>query len=190
MSLIEFRTQDDKEMKVDKRIVNFSELFNTLHENFETESGKPLAGILENEVNILITFCEACEYEPIKFDKPIWKKEFNNYYAEKIAKNKKLEEFYNKLDYDNLCLYLKISYFYDSLPLKEFLYFKIYDIFNDEQKCIDYFKSNDENTINNALIIDDEKKEYLYNKYQYFLRKQIESLSPEEINDYCLKCYP
>ena len=45
MSFIEFITQDEKKVKVDKRITKFSELINTLHENYETEMGAPLTGI-------------------------------------------------------------------------------------------------------------------------------------------------
>ncbi len=44
-------TEDKKVMKVDERIVNFSELFKTLNENFETDIGKPLTGIKEKEMN-------------------------------------------------------------------------------------------------------------------------------------------
>ena len=190
MSLIELRTEDDVAMKIDERIVNFSELINTLHENFDTDLGKPLAGIKENEINLLIKFCEACNYTPVKFEKPIWKKTFKNHYFAIISKNKKLEEFYNDLNYDKLCTYFKICYFYDSTPLKEFLYFKLYDIFNDEKKCIDYFKSKDKDIMDQVVKIDDNKKSYLYNKYQDFIKKQIESLTPEEINSYCLQYYP
>ena len=190
MSLIEFRTEDDVVMKIDERIVNFSELINTLHENYETDMGKPLTGIKENEINLLVKFCEACDYTPINFEKPIWKKTFKNHYFAKIAKNKKLEDFYNELDYDKLCAYFRICYFYDSNPLKEFLYFKLYDIFNDEAKSIDYFKSKDKDIIEKVVKIDDNKKNILYKKYQDFIKKQIELLSPEEINAYCLEFYP
>ena len=190
MPLIKFRTEDDKEMAVDERIVKFSELFNTLHENFETEIGKPLAGIKEEQMNLLVKFCDACDYTPIKFDKPIWKKDFSVHYSKIFSKNKKLESFYNELNYDQLCAYFKICYFYDSSPLKEFLYFKLYDIFNDDKKCINFFQSQDKDTIGEVIKIDNKKKNDLYLKYQDFLKKQIESLSPEEIEEYCLKCYP
>ena len=190
MSFIEFVTQDNKKMKVDKRIVEFSELFNTLNENYETEMGSPLAGIKEEQMNLLIKFCEACDYTPITFEKPIWKKTFKNHYLAIISKNKKLEDFYNDLNYDKLCEYFKICYFYDSTPLKEFLYFKLYDIFNDEQKTIDYFDSKDKDIIKKAVEIDDNKRNYLYNKYQNFINKQLEKLTPQEINDYCQQCYP
>ena len=190
MSFIEFTTQENKTMKVDERIVNFSELFKTLHANYETEIGKPLAGIKEEEMNLLIKFCELCDYTPITFEQPIWKKSFKNHYFALIAKNKKLEDFYKELNYDKLCKFFKICYFYDSTPLKEFLYFKLYDIFNDEKKTIDYFKNEEKGTIEEALKIDDNKKNYLYIKYQDFIKKQIETLSPEEINNYCLEYYP
>ena len=191
MSLIEFTTEDNKIMKVDERIVKFSEVFKTLHENYETEIGSPLTGIREEEMKILISFCEACDYTPITFEKPIWKKTFKNHYLAKISKNKKLEEFYTGLNYEKLCSFFKICYFYDSEPLKEFLYFKLCDIFNDEKKCIEYFKDKDEEeNIEKAVKIDDEKKNFLYHKYQDFIKKQIELLSPEEINDYCLQCCP
>ena len=190
MSFIEFTTEDNKIMKVDERIVKFSGILNTLHENYETEIGSPLTGIREEEMKVLITFCEACDYTPIVFEKPIWKKTFKNHYFAKIENNKKLEEFYNGLNYEKLCSFFKICYFYDSEPLKEFLYFKLYDVFNDEKKCIDYFKDKDKDTIKNALKIDEDKKNFLFNKYQDFIKKQVELLSPEEINDYCLQYWP
>ena len=189
MSSLKLRTEDDILMKVDKRVVNFSELINTLNENYEIDLGKPLTGIRENEIDLLIQFCEACDYSPIQFEKPIWKKTFKNYYFSIISKNKKLEEFYNELNYDKLCKYFRICYFYDSIPLKEFLYFKLYDIFNDEKKCIEFF-TEDKKIIEDVVKIDDAKKNLLYNKYQDFIMSQIESLSPEEINNYCLQYYP
>ncbi len=186
MSLIEFMTEDKKVMKVDERIVNFSELFKTLNENFETDTGKPLTGIKEKEMNLLVEFCEACDYNQINFEKPIWKKTFKKNYDEKIAKNEKLVKFYNELNCEKLCTYLKISYFYDCVALKEFLYFKLYDVFEDENKSKEYFKEKDNDIIEEILKIDDEKQNILYNHYQEFIRKQIQFLTPEEINDYCL----
>ena len=41
-----------------------------------------------------------------------------------------------------------------------------------------------------ALTINDDKKQLLYNNYQNFVQKQMESLTPEEIEDLCLKNYP
>ena len=190
MSFIEFITQDEKKMKVDLRITQFSELINTLHENYETEMDAPLTGIKEKELSLLIKFCELCDYTPINFEKPLWKKSFKNHYFAKISCNKNLEQFYNELDYDKLCSYLKICYFYDSPPLKEFLYFKLYDLFNDEEKCRNFFQGKDKDVIAEALKLDDRKKKYLYDKYQEFIIKQIEELSPEEINDYCIECFP
>ena len=190
MSLIELRTEDDVAMKIDERIVNFSELINTLHENFDTDLGKPLAGIKENEINLLIKFCEACNYTPVKFEKPIWKKTFKNHYFAIISKNKKLEEFYNDLNYDKLCAYFKICYFYDSTPLKEFLYFKLYDIFNDKEKFKEYFKDKDKDIMEQILNISDEKKDRLYNEYKNFIEKQIKAFSAEEIDNYLLQYYP
>ena len=189
-TMIEFQTQDNKIMNVDKRIINFSELFNTLFENYETDPNKPLTGILENEVNSLISFCEACNFEVIKFEKPLWKKNFKNFYFGIILKNKKLQEFYEKLNVDNIIYYLKISHFYDSLPLREILYFKLYDIFNDDEKCINFFSNDDANKIKEIKEINNNKKNYLYNKYQSFLEKQIGLLTNEEIDNYCSEYYP
>ena len=189
-TMLEFQTQDNKIMNVDKRIIHFSELFNTLFENYETDPKKPLAGILENEVNSLVCFCEACNFEIIKFEKPLWKKNFKNYYFGIISKNIKLQEFYEQLNIDNLNYYLKISHFYDSMPLREIIYFKLYDIFNDTQKCINFFSNDDINKIKEIREITDNKKNYLYNKYQSFLEKQIENLNNEEIDKYCNEYYP
>ena len=190
MSFIEFITQDEKKVKVDARITKFSELINTLHENYETELGAPLTGIKEQELNLLIEFCEVCNYTPIIFEKPLWKKNFKNHYFAIISKNEKLEKFYKELDYEKLCKFFKICYFYDSGPLKEFLYFKLYDIFNDEEKCKKFFTGKDKEAIEEAIKIDDNKRKNLFIKYQDFIKEQIEGLSPEEINDYCLECCP
>ena len=190
MTLIELRTQDDKVIKADQRIIEFSELFRTLYDNFEIEIGKPLDGIKEADVKLLIEFCEICDYTPIKFEKPIWKKSFKYLYSSIISKNKKLEDFYKKLDYNKMCSLFKISFFYDSTPLKELLFFKLYEIFEDESKCKSFFKEEDKNVLQQALTIDDEKRQFLYNNYQNFIEKQMEYLTPEDINDLCLEYYP
>ena len=190
MSLITFLTEDDKVMTVDERITKFSELFNTLHQNFETESGKPLTGIKESDINLLITFCEACNYTKIKYKTPLWKKPFQIHYDEIIGNNEKLIEFYDELTLDKLLKYIKLSYFYDSNPLKDFCYFKLYDIFNDEKKCKEYFKDKDKKGIEAVLKIDDEKKNYLYNEYNNFIEKQVNSFSDEEIENYVLQHFP
>ncbi len=113
MSLIVLTTEDNKVMKVDKRIMDFSVLLKSLNENYGENMEDPLTGIKENDMNLLIKFCDACDYMPITFEKPIWKKTFKNNYITKISNNKKLEQFYNELDFKKLCQYFKISYFYD-----------------------------------------------------------------------------
>jgi len=188
--MIELRTQDDKLIKVDQRIIEFSELFRTLYDNFEIEVGKPLTGIKESDVKLLIEFCEVCDYTPIKFEKPIWKRNFNYYYTSIISRNNKLKEFYDKLDYEKISILFKLSFFYESTPLKELLFFKLYEIFDDENKCKDFFKEEDKKVLEEALTINDDKKQILYNNYQYFIQRQMESLTPEEIEDLCQQYYP
>ena len=70
------------------------------------------------------------------------------------------------------------------------LFFKLYEIFEDESKCKDFFKEEDKNAMEEALAIDDGKKQFLYTNYQNFVQKQMEFLTPEEIDDLCLKYYP
>ena len=111
MTFIELRTEDNQVIKADKRIIEFSELFRTLYDNFEIEIGKPLTGIKEPDVKLLIDFCEVCDYTSIKFEKPIWKKNFKYHYLSTISKNQKLKEFYDKLDYTKMCLFFKLSFF-------------------------------------------------------------------------------
>jgi len=189
MPLIQLRTEDNKIISVDENIIQFSELLNTLVENYKNDLSQPLKGIKEKEINLLIKFCDACNYTKIIFDKPLWKKTFKNHYFATISHNEKLEKFYNEIDCDKLCELFKISYFYDSLPLKEFLYFKLYDIFNDENKTKEYFKKKDGNNIKKIIEIDDEKKRLLFNKYQDFINKQIETFTEEEINEFCNQYY-
>ena len=190
MTMIELRTEDDKVIKADQRIIEFSELFRTLHDNFEIEIGKPLTGIKEPDVKLLMDFCEVCDYTPIKFEKPIWKKNFKYHYSSTISKNKKLKEFYDKIDYSRICLLFKLSFFYDSTPLKELLFLKLYEIFEEENKCKDFFEEEEKNVMEEALTINDDKKQLLYNKYQNFVQMQLDALTPEEIDDLCLKNYP
>ena len=190
MSLIEFITEDEIVMKVDEKITKISELFNTLHENYETQMGKPLTGIREKDMNLLISFCEAIDYTPLKFKPPLWKKPFQNHYDEIIGKNEKLEKFYKELTSDKLLKYFKICYFYESKALQDFLYFKLYDVFNDKEKFKEYFKDEDKDTLEQILKITDEKKSYLYNEYKDFIEKQINLSSPEEIENYLLQYYP
>ena len=189
-SLIELTTEDNKVIKIDKRISQFSELFHTLIENYGTKINKSLPGITENDLNLLITFCEACNYVPIKFNTPLWKKSFKIHYDDIIKKNKKLEKFYEELTCDNLLKCLKISYFYESTYLKEFVYFKIYDVFNDEAKFKEYFKDKDKDTIEQILKISDEKKSYLYNEYNDFIEKQVKFFSKEEIDNHLMEYFP
>ena len=56
-------------------------------------------------VNLLISFCDAIDYTPIKFSTPLWKKPFQNHYNETIGKNEKLEKFYKELTSDKLLKY-------------------------------------------------------------------------------------
>ena len=190
MSLIKIKTEDEKTMEIDERILNFSELFHTLHENFETKLDKPLIGIKENDVKLLIKFCEACDYNPIKFESPLWKKPFQTHYNDIIGNNANLERFYNELTGDELIKYFKICYFYDSNPLRDFLYFKLYDVFNDKEKYKNYFKDEGKEKLEEILKINDDKKNYLYHEYEGFIEKQINSFSPEEIDNCLLQIYP
>ena len=177
-------------MKVDEKITNISELFNTLHSNYETQMGKPLTGIRENDMNLLIDFCEAINYTPIKFNTPLWKKPFQIHYQEIIGKNEQLEKFYKELTCDKMLKYFKICYFYESKALQEFLYFKLFDVFNDKEKFKEYFKDEDKDILEQILKINDEKKNYLYNEYKDFIEKQINVFSSEEIDNYLLQYYP
>ena len=190
MMLIEIQTEDGKIMNINQNITNFSGLFNTLHENYDTKGCTPLSGIFEKDLNILIDFCEACDYTIIKFDVPLWKKPFKNHYDEIIKGKEKLEKFYNELTCEKLMECIKISDFYESNPLKAFLYFKLYDVFNDEQKCKEYFKDKDKETMERILKFNDEKINHLYNEYHDFIEKQVNLLSPEEIENCLMQQFP
>ena len=190
MTLIEFLTEDNKVMKIDERITKVSELFETLFQNYESEIDKPLTGITENDVNLLIEFCEAINYAPIKFNTPLWKKPFQIHYDEIIEKNEKLKQFYNQITSDKLVKYFKIGNYYESKALLEFLYFKLYDIFNDKEKFKSYFKDENKDTLEQILKINEEKKNYLYNEYKNFIEKQMNLIPPKEFDNYLLQCYP
>ena len=101
-----------------------------------------------------------------------------------------MEKFYNELTCEKLMECIKISDFYESNPLKAFLYFKLYDVFNDEQKCKEYFKDKDKETMERILKFNDEKINHLYNEYHDFIEKQVNLLSPEEIENCLMQQFP
>ena len=86
--------------------------------------------------------------------------------------------------------YFKICYFYESKVLQEFLYFKLYEVFNDKEKFKNYFKNENKDTLEQILKINDEKKNLLYNEYRDFIEKQVNLTSPEEIENYLIQFYP
>ena len=139
---MEIQTEDGKIMNINQNITNFSGLFNTLHENYDTKGCTPLSGIFEKDLNILIDFCEACDYTIIKFDVPLWKKPFKNHYDEIIKGKQKSEKFYNELTCEKLMECIKISDFYESNPLKVFyiLNYMMFSMTNKNVKNISKIK--------------------------------------------------
>ena len=118
-------------------------------------------------------FCELSEYQKITFEKPFWIHSVE-YHLQKLSP--KVKEFFDKLsDEKELIKYMKIMDYYDVPSLEELLYFKYYSLFG--------IKKEDDSEI------DEEREKFLFDKYKYYIKEQLNKLSDEEIEDLCNKYY-
>ncbi len=179
------KTEDNIEIKVDNNIEKISKLFETLLHNFKIKKEQSIQNLNSKDIKKLIDFCELCNYTPIKFDKPLWSIEIE---IHKKKLNDKLLEFYNNLDSNKILEYSLISDFYEVDTIDELIYLKLYEVFQSDDSIINYFQ-NENNDIKNHLVIDDNRKKYLYNKYKFYIQKQLNEFSDEEINNLCNKFF-
>ena len=179
------KTEDNVEIKVNNNIEKISKLFETLVENYKIKQEQSIKNINSNEVKKLIDFCEKCNYTPIRFDKPLWSIEIEKH-KEKLNNN--ILEFYNNLDSNKIYEYSLISDFYEVDSIDELIYLKLYEVFQNDDSIKNYFEKEN-NDIKNNLVIDDNRKKYLYDKYKFYIKRQLYQLSDDDINKFCNKFF-
>jgi hypothetical protein len=178
-------TEDNVEIKVDNNIAKISKLFETLLHNYKIKQEQSIQNLKSNDIKKLIDFCEKCNYTPIRFDKPLWSIEIEKH-KEKLNNN--ILEFYNNLDSNKIYEYSLISDFYEVDSIDELIYLKLYEVFQNDDSIKNYFEKEN-NDIKNNLVIDDNRKKYLYDKYKFYIQKQLNELSDDDINNFCNKFF-
>ncbi len=178
-------TEDNVEIKVDNNIAKISKLFETLLHNYKIKQEQSIQNLKSNDIKKLIDFCEKCNYTPIRFDKPLWSIEIEKH-KEKLNNN--ILEFYNNLDSNKIYEYSLISDFYEVDSIDELIYLKLYEVFQNDNSIVNYFQ-NENNDIKNHLVIDDDRKKYLYDKYKFYIKRQLYQLSDDDINKFCNKFF-
>ena len=178
-------TEDNVEIKVDNNIAKISKLFETLLHNYKIKQEQSIQNLKSNDIKKLIDFCEKCNYTPIRFDKPLWSIEIEKH-KEKLNHN--ILEFYNNLDSNKIYEYSLISDFYEVDSIDELIYLKLYEVFQNDNSIVNYFQ-NENNDIKNHLVIDDDRKKYLYDKYKFYIKRQLYQLSDDDINKFCNKFF-
>ena len=179
------KTEDNVEIKVDNNIAKISKLFETLLHNYKIKQEQSIQNLKSNDIKKLIDFCEKCNYTPIRFDKPLWSIEIEKH-KEKLNNN--ILEFYNNLDSNKIYEYSLISDFYEVDSIDELIYLKLYEVFQNDNSIVNYFQ-NENNDIKNHLVIDDDRKKYLYDKYKFYIKRQLYQLSDDDINKFCNKFF-
>ena len=176
---ISLKTEDNIEIIVDKRIELISKLFETLIQNYNIEKEDSIYKLKSNDVKKLINFCEIINYKPIKFEKPFCKFDIETY---KKSLNDKTIEFYNSLDSNKLYEYALISDFFEVESIDELIYLKLYEIYQNKDSIINYFKDENKEIVNN-LDINEKREKFLYDKYKFYIKNQLEKLSDEDLDN-------
>jgi len=177
-------TEDGKKITLNKKISLMSELIKNLIENydFENDNNEPIKKIKSNEIEILKEFCEICNYNPIKFEKPFWLHTID-YYKNQL--NDKLKVFYENLTSQKLVTYYIISDYYQVDSIEEIIYLKLYEIFLNEKDIKKYFEK--EQKLDDDIFkinIDTIEKNYMK-----IIKNQLDNLNNNEIEDLCNKYF-
>ena len=179
-------TEDGKKMLLNKKISLMSELIKNLIENYDFDNNnEPIKKIKSNEIEILNDFCEICNYNQIKFEKPFFLHSIDYY---KNLLNDKLKIFYDNLTSQKIVTYYVISDYYQVDSIEEIIYLKLYEVFSDEKLIKKFFEKEqkfDEEVFNmNANI-----KTELEKNYMKIVKNQLNSLNQNDIDDLCYKYF-
>ena len=179
-------TEDGKKILLNKKISLMSELIKNLIENYDfDDNNEPIKKIKSNEIEILNDFCEICNYNSIKFEKPFWLHSIDYY---KNLLNDKLKNFYENLTSQKIFTYYLISDYYQVDSIEEIIYLKLYEVFSNEELIKKFFEKEqkfDEEIFNINLNIKNE----LEQNYMKIIKNQLNSLNQNEIDDLCNKYF-
>lgn len=184
---IEIITEDNVEMTLNRKIGEMSKLFETLLENYSFSGSKEkLASIQSKDLKLLIEFCEMCNYSNFSLNKPLWVHDVN-YHLEGL-KEKVKNFYYEKLTNDEIIIYSKIADYFSVPALEELIVLKLFEVFSSQEKIINFFK-NEYNFTDKDFILDENRKQFLKEKYDFYINKQIEKMDEDEINNLCHKFF-
>ena len=180
-------TEDGKKITLNKKISLMSELLKNLTENydFENDNNEPIKKIKSNEIEILKEFCEMCNYNPIKFEKPFWLHSID-YYKNQL--NEKLKVFYENLTSQKLVTFYVISDYYQVDSIEEIIYLKLYEIFLNENDIKKYFEK-EQKFEDEIFNINSDTKTEIEKNYMKIIKNQLDSLNNSEIDDLCNKYF-
>jgi hypothetical protein len=181
-----FTTEDQANFAIDKRIKNFSKVFEHLIEDYSyLEHNKPydLPKIFKNDILLLLNFVEILNYdhEIVKIKKPFYIKPLEQIKQELFDKNINLKVFYENLNSDNLNAYAHIADFLDVGQLEDFLYLKLVEVFSSEDSIIAFFGTQIKQ--NDILKISEEKKKYLKDRYLLYSERYVKQLTDSEVDE-------
>ena len=172
-------TEDGKKILLNKKISLMSELIKNLIENYDFDNNnEPIKKIKSNEIEILNDFCEICNYNSIKFEKPFWLHSIDYY---KNLLNDKLKNFYENLTSQKIFTYYLISDYYQVDSIEEIIYLKLYEVFSNEESIKKFFEKEqkfDEEIFNINLNIKNE----LEQNYMKIIKNQLNSLNQNDID--------
>ena len=200
--MITIITEDKKEVQVDKRIRHISKLFEVLLSEYDLMSeDKGIVGITYADVEMLNKFGDACGYEGVTFEKPLWLKGYDTCYEEM---NTKMKKFVNEeLTCDKIKEYIRICGYYGVDALEEVIVWKLGCVFSCWENINNYFNNggdgSDKCKGGGVLLSPVSKEELsgctkeqmkmLKQKYDYYVMHQLDMFSDKDIEELCYKFY-
>ena len=199
--MITIITEDKQEIHVDKRIRNVSKLFDVLISEYDLmNEHKGITGINYVDVEMLNKFADACGYEGVMFEKPLWLKGYDKCYE---GMNAKMKEFVDReLTCDKIKDYMKICGYYEVDALEEVIVWKLSYVFSCWENINNYFNNNNNSSdkykcglplspvtkeeLNGSTK---EQMEMLKQKYNYYIMNQLNMFSGNDIEELCYKFY-
>jgi hypothetical protein len=185
-----FTTQDKADFAIDKRIKNFSKVFEHLIEDYNNlENNRPydLPNIFKNDIILLLNFVEILNYDHdyIKLIKPFCLKPIDEVKKDLFEKNDKLKDFYDNLFSENIISYAEMADFLDVSQLEDLLYLKLGDVFSSENNIKNFFGSQ----LNGSEVtnISKDKKKILKDKYFMYCERFVKQLTDSEVEEILLR---
>ena len=156
------------------KISSLFKLFREIHIDYSQNDPIKLNNIDKSSFELVLKFCEMIQYNEINFPKPIYLK--SNEIKKIIKSNSDLESFYEELNLNNISNLINTIDFLGFECLENLIYYKIYD------ELIFSMKHGYQNL--STVLKDKSEYEEIYEKYIKYCQKFVDTLLPEEINEY------